>query len=101
MIYKIEWTPTAQSSFVDEVDFIFRKWNYKEISKFEDLVENEISRVALNPQIVIQNSNGISSLVLSKQTTLYNRIKDNDYLVELLLFWNNLKNPNDLYKLLY
>ena len=101
MIYKIEWTPTAQSSFVDEVDFIFRKWNYKEISKFEDLVVNEISHVALNPQIGIQNSNGISSLVLSKQTTLYYRIKDNDYLVELLLFWNNLKNPNDLYKLLY
>ena len=101
MIYKIEWTPTAQSSFVYEVDFIFRKWNYKEVSKFEDLVENEIRRVSLNPQIGIQISNGISSLVLSKQTTLYYRIKDNDYLVELLLFWNNLKNPTNLAKFLY
>jgi plasmid stabilization system protein ParE len=100
MIYEIEWTPTAQSSFVDEVDFIFRKWNYKEVCKFEDLVEIEIRRIAVNPEIGILNSNGIYSIVLSKQTTLYYRIKSNLYLVDLLHFWNNLKNPNDLNKLL-
>ena len=77
MIYEIEWTPTAQSSFVDEVDFIFRKWNYKEVCKFEDLVEIEIRRIAVNPEIGILNSNGIYSIVLSKQTTLYYRIKAN------------------------
>ena len=75
MIYEIEWTPTAQTSFVDEIDFIFLKWNYKEVAKFEDLVENEISRIALKPEIGILNSDGIYSIVLSKQTTLYYRIK--------------------------
>lgn len=100
MIFEIEWTPNAQSSFVDEVDFVFRKWNYQEVSKFEDLVENEISRIALKPEIGILYSDGIYSIVLSKQTTLYYRIKTEIYLVELLYFWNNLKNPNNLKKLL-
>ena len=100
MIYEIEWTPTAQTSFVDELDFIFLKWNYKEVCKFEELVEIEIRRLTLNPEIGIRNSDGIYSFVLSKQTTLYYRIKREIYMVELLYFWNNLKNPKDLKKLL-
>ena len=100
MIYEIEWTPTAFFSFEEEIDFIFLKWNYKEVCKFEELVEIEIRRITANPEIGILNSDGIYSLVLSKQTTLYYRIKKEIYLVELLYFWNNLKNPKDLKKLL-
>lgn len=101
MIFHVEWTPSAQVSFLDEVDFIYLKWNYKEVLKFQDLVEIETARLAINPEIGKLKSNGTYSLVLSKQTTLYYRIKPNNNLVELLYFWNNLKNPDDLVKLLH
>ena len=73
------------------------KWNVKEVIKFEELVADELKRLAQNPAIG-KHSDAIYSLTISKQTTLYYRI--NNKSIELILFWNNLKNPDDLTKLL-
>jgi hypothetical protein len=42
----------------------------------------------------------IYSLSLSEQTTFFYKINKDLSLIELLLFWNNLRNPDDLIKLL-
>lgn len=34
MRYKFIWLPNAQITFNEEVDFIIRKWNFKEGVKF-------------------------------------------------------------------
>jgi len=38
MSYTIIWQPTALNTYVEEVDFIFLKWNFKEVQKFQNLV---------------------------------------------------------------
>ena len=98
----IIWQPTALNTYVEEVEFIFLKWNYKEVQKFQDLVIENIERLSQNPEIGIFNEKlKAYSLVLSKQTTLFYSINSNANIIELNLFWNNLKNPDDLSKLLY
>jgi len=41
MNYTIEWDLNAIESFVEESDFIYKKWNQKEVIKFESLVEEK------------------------------------------------------------
>ena len=102
MSYTIIWQPTALNTYVEEVDFIFLKWNFKEVQKFQDLVSENLKRLSKNPEIGIFNEKlKAYSLVLSKQTTLFYSINSNANIIELNLFWNNLKNPDDLSKLLY
>jgi plasmid stabilization system protein ParE len=99
MSYKLEWTFIAENSYFEEIEFIYLKWNEKEVFKFENLVDKELKRLVKNPTIG-KLKNRKYSLMISKQTTLYYRINNNKKSVELLLFWNNLKNPEDLKKLL-
>ncbi len=98
MNYLVEWTFLSRNSYFQEIDFIHLKWNEKEVNRFEFLVETELKRLSKNPNLGINYKDNIYSLHISKQTTLYYRIINDT--IELLLFWNNSKNPDDLMKLL-
>jgi hypothetical protein len=49
---------------------------------------------------VYLEKDNIYYLMISKQTTLYYKVSENDQRIDLLVFWNNQKNPDDLIKLL-
>lgn len=101
MSYTIIWQPTALNTYVEEVDFIFLKWNFKEVQKFHDLVIENLERLSKNPEIgTFNNKFNTCSIVLSKQTTLYYNFNSDTKIIDLYAFWNNLKNPDDLSKLL-
>jgi plasmid stabilization system protein ParE len=102
MSYTIIWQPTALNTYVEEIDFVFLKWNFKEVEKFQILVEENLERLAKKPTIGIYKKElNLYMLVLSKQTTLFYSINSIAKIIELNLFWNNSKNPDDLTKLLY
>ena len=101
MSYKIIWQPNSELTFQDEIDFIFRKWNIKEVQNFINLVFENLKRLEENPRIGNYSSiSGIHSLVISKQTTLYYSFDESKRVIDLHVFWNNQKNPEDLIKLL-
>jgi plasmid stabilization system protein ParE len=101
MVYFIYWSVLSKESFNDEVDFIFHKWSFSEVSKFVELVEVTTERLSSQPKIgIFRKELQIYSLVISKQTTLFYRINQSQNQIELVLFWNNSKNPADLIKLL-
>jgi plasmid stabilization system protein ParE len=99
MEYKIKWLSNASLTYFDEIDFIFEKWNYKEVQKFILLVEENLIRLSVNPKIGIPIKY-MFRLVLSKQTTLFYTIHEKEKRIDLIIFWNNSKNPDDLVKLL-
>lgn len=100
MIFKVIWTLTAKNSYHEETDYIYFKWNLKEVVKFENLVNNEITRISINPYIGKISFENIYSLSISKQTTLFYSINNVTNTIVLIMFWNNQKNPEDLNKLL-
>lgn len=101
MSYKIIWQPNSEMTYYEEADFILRKWNGKEVYKFQSLVFDNIDRIIENPYIgKFEILLKIYMIVISKQTTLYYNINEKDRIINLLLFWNNSKNPADLTKLL-
>lgn len=101
MSFTIEWQPTAENTFHEEIDFIFLKWNINEVKKFEELVNENLERLSLNPNIgTFIKEFRLYALVISKQTTLYYNFDYTARIIELNVFWNTSKNPNDLIKLL-
>ena len=101
MIYKINWDSTALDTYFEETEFILLKWNSNEVQKFKVLVEENLERLTKNPKIGIYNKElNVYYLVISKQTTLYYDYSIQTNVIELYVFWNNLKDPQDLIKLL-
>ena len=101
MIYKINWDSTALDTYFEETEFILLKWNSNEVQKFKVLVEENLERLSKNPKIGIFNKTlKVYCLVISKQTSLYYSFSTKAKVIALHVFWNNLKNPQDLIKLL-
>lgn len=101
MNYKIIWQVNSEMTYQSEIEYIYFKWNFKEAKKFEELVIENLNRLSINPLIGKFDINlKLYFFVFSKQTTLYYTVNHNTKIVNLLVFWNNLKNPNDLKKLL-
>lgn len=46
MSFHIDWTFSALNSYYEEIEFIYFKWNQKEVLKFEKLIENELERLS-------------------------------------------------------
>ena len=94
---QILWSPLALKSYWEELDFIFNKWGILEAEKFEILVDNFLKTLSSGTIISrYSEKTSIQSFVISKQTTLFyiDRISNNK--IELLLFWNNQKDPKTL-----
>ncbi len=101
MKYSFNWDSVALESYIEETEFILLKWNYKEVEKFKILVEQNLERLSINPEIgIFNNEFKVFTLVISKQTTLYYSFSAEKKVIEIHIFWNNLKNPEDLNKLL-
>ena len=97
----LNWEKVALNTYIEEINFILLKWNNKEVQNFKDLVDENLERLIKNPKIgVLIKKNNFYSLMISKQTTLYYKVSESDKRIDLLVFWNNLKNPADLIKLL-
>ncbi|KAB1155005.1 hypothetical protein [Flavobacterium luteum] len=101
MSYSFNWDSVAFNTYIEETEFILLKWNRIEVKKFILLVEENLERLSKNPEIgIYKNELKIYSVIISKQTTLYYNFDTNPRIIELYVFWNNLKNPDDLIKLL-
>lgn len=90
MGYKIFWVPLAVETYMEEIDFIYLKWNQKEVDDFVLLVDENLKRLSINPFIGHIHKN-VYKIVISKQTSLFYKIIEKDKKVELVYFWNNKK----------
>ena len=98
---KVLWTQSAERTYFDEIDFISLKWNESEVDKFVLLVENFIQ--ILESGILIGRPYNIENVrfsVISKQTSLVYRIYPQKNQIDLLLFWNNKRDPKEFEKFL-
>tara|TARA_R110000772_G_scaffold42670_1_gene98929 strand:- start:112 stop:417 length:306 start_codon:yes stop_codon:yes gene_type:complete len=93
---KVDWTDLALQSYEDEALYILKKWNLHEVEKFSILVFKfnqllETGTIQGKPTFLASTY----FHVISKQTTVYYKVINEDS-IELLLFWNNKKDPKTL-----
>ncbi|MDO1501886.1 hypothetical protein Q2T40_17265 [Winogradskyella maritima] len=95
------WTPTAEITFAEELAIISNQWTIIELTNFIDLVDDFVRK--LESGVIegkISAKTNIYSFVISKQTTLYFDVHTDTKIIQLLLFWNNKRDPKTLKKLI-
>ncbi|MFM7021959.1 MAG: type II toxin-antitoxin system RelE/ParE family toxin [Flavobacteriales bacterium] len=95
---KVFWTPDAERSFGNVIDFILIKWTGKEVKKFTSATKKTIQQISKNPEMFVSSRHEkIRKAVITKHNSLYYRVEKNS--VHLLIFWDNRKNPEyNIYK---
>ncbi len=98
---EVVWSIESKFTYDKELEFIFEKWNNKEVVKFIQLVDEFVGKleVGILKGKVLFHEN-LRSFVISKQTTVFFDYHEDSQLIELLLFWNNSQNPKKLKQLL-
>ncbi len=96
-LYQVVWSDLADETYGRELNFIDLKWNVNEVVKFMILVDEFIEKLESGVLFGKQSKGTkINSFVISKQTTLFFDVTEDKKEIELLLFWNNKENPEDL-----
>jgi len=84
---KIVWTISAELSYVEEIEFINRKWSLIEVAKFMDLVDEFVKKLKSGTiEGKVSPKTNIRSFVISRQTTLFFDFNKERNTITLLLF---------------
>lgn len=100
MAYKIKTTSVATKSFQQNINYLKENWTIKEVKHFIKKTDSIISLLKVSPKTFQkwEHNSSIRKVLVVKQVTLFYRIKETK--VDILLFWNNYKNPDYLNKFL-
>lgn len=93
MVSEIKWTKRATNSFYSTVIYIENEWNESIAKKFVIKVSKTIELLKHNPKIgkIVYENKQIRAFVLSKQTTIFYRIKGSKII--LISFFDNRLSP--------
>jgi hypothetical protein len=100
MAYKIIISQTAEKSYFDNLDFLFKHWTLKEVENFIEKTE-EVKNILEEQAFafrVWEHDKTIRMVPIVEQITLFYSVHSN--FIEFLLFWNNSQDPEKLFVLL-
>ena len=94
--YKLVWSEEALRNLKGIIEYLEKRWTNREIKKFAQLLDKQLELIRENPFLFAtsEKSNELRRSVLSRQTTLYYRIKDCE--VQIITLFDNRQNPNKL-----
>jgi hypothetical protein len=97
---KVSWTPTARKTYFKVLDYLQESWTKRELENFINKVGHVIIQIEENPAMfeTSRKKKNIRKGFVTQHNSLYYRIKPKKKEIELLLFWDNRRDPK---KLLY
>ncbi len=93
---RILWNEFARQDYYQNIDYLLKEWSEKEAQAFIDKVFDVLFVLEKgNVEFQKTSKKDIRRCVITKQITLFYRIKDH-HLIELLRFWSNSMDNNKL-----
>ena len=94
MSFVIKWTPLADETFDETIEFIKTHWNEDIINRFVQDTFSTIDLIKENPKLykTVTGFENVRKGSVNEFISLFYRINQNN--IELLYFWDNRKNPN-------
>jgi plasmid stabilization system protein ParE len=94
-MHNIHWSPLAKEDYWANIDYLLDEWTVKDVTNFIAKVDEYLSIISKNPKTFSATKYRNTHIVpIVPQITLFYRINNKN--IELLRFWNNLKNPSNL-----
>ncbi len=96
--YTVVWSPRALHTYETILHYIADKFGQAEILKFIKRTVTVIEYAAYDPNMFRLSEKGKNKhiVVITRQTTLYYRVKPRRKEIELLLFWDTRMNPSKI-----
>ena len=96
MSLPVIWTPGAEQTFNEQIDYMEARWPAHALHRFVDRVFDIIELIGQNPLLypVFDPEKQIRRCVLNKRLSLYYKHTNDG--IYLLLFWPNRQNPEEL-----
>ncbi len=97
-LHTIVWSPKALKSYEEILQYIEGEFNDIAVQKFVRKTLTMLAHIARDPAMFRKSDKGKHKhiVVVTEKTTLYYRVKPRKREVQLLLFWDNRRNPNHL-----
>jgi len=96
---KVIWTLKALKTYFQISDYLKKEWGDTVVIDFTIEVDNVITKIKKNPNM-FSSSKRLKSIrkgLITKHNTMFYRVKPNQNIIEILLFWDNrrdnLKRP--------
>ena len=97
MAMKISWSPEAEATFSAILNYLEEEWSEKEIRNFVAKTNKVINRISRDPKLFIAfGEEEVRKAVITKQSSLFYSIDNQNEQIILLSFWDNRKNPGSL-----
>ncbi len=94
--YKIIWTDEALDNLADIIEYLELRWTKREIRNFSRLLDQQVNLIRSNPELfpTSATSSLLRKSVLTKQTTIYYRVDNNE--IQIVTLFDNRKDPKKL-----
>jgi plasmid stabilization system protein ParE len=89
--------PRARKTYEDVLAYLQQHWGYQQIDKFEARTREALEYIRRSPAMYERaKQRKYRRCVLTKQTSLFYQINHKKEQIELLLFWDNRRDPSRL-----
>ena len=98
MPVKISWSPEADETFSQNIDYLFKEWSEKEVEKFINQTQQVIHRIQIFPESYPEGikNNKYRKARLNKYTIMFYRYYKSKGAIVIITFWNVKQDPNKL-----
>lgn len=96
MPFLVRYSPRALAEYESILDYLILNFGLAKAVEIDVYFDKVIGQISITPKMypLFDRKRKIRRCVLSKQTTLYYRIRGNK--IELISFRGNLMNPDDM-----
>jgi len=90
--YFILWSPKAEETYLNIIEFILHKWTFKEADEFDNKVNKLIEKLRLHKNLCPQSKmfKKLRRCVITSQISLIYQFRNNT--IELITFVDNRSN---------
>ncbi|MFI5196761.1 MAG: hypothetical protein ACHQD8_06705 [Chitinophagales bacterium] len=98
MAYEIKWTSRAKESYDAIIAFLEKEWTEREIKNFVNTVDEKLQLITIYPSLFVTTNKRkhIHKAIINKKVILYYRQHKLLHRIELLLFWETIRDPAKL-----
>lgn len=94
MAYKVVWSPTADATFAQVIDYLSNNFSEKEIYHFVSLTDDIVQLISKNP-FLFRSAAGVNvrEALVTPQTLLIYRVNESTKTIQIIAFFDTRQNP--------
>ena len=94
----VSWTPRARRTYFEVIELLEKAWTERETQNFIYEVDHLLQQIKQYPEMFEESrkKKNIRKGLVTKQISLYYRVRPRKRELQLIVFWDNRQDPGKL-----